>query len=245
MDSEIETTRRKTRVPSSIPQASADKTKASSILDSIANDNDVSIERETINTTDLLIDTPQKVEPTQQDEGGKAIDDAMQKMAKRVSRHRLELDQLNKIVGKINKRSRNILIDQNFIDRIGAKLGEKFASKQEVTDLTKVVKVLSTDINELIKSLKKSNEELAAVMKQSQQERKDEVLDAVASEDEGEIVASGTREINPNESDDESIKTFTLRPLQNIVDKFSETEDVAPSKEIELENQTYNFIYSI
>jgi hypothetical protein len=33
--------------------------------------------------------------------------------------------------------------------------------------------------------------------------------------------------------------------LQNIVDKFSETENVAPSKEIELENQTYNFIYSI
>jgi hypothetical protein len=261
MDSEIEPIRRKTRVASKIHLEPQEESPKVSIIDSTANEHDES-ERETINT-EILMGKTQIVEPDPYD-GGKVIDDVIKKMGKRISRHRLDLDQLIKTVGTIDKRNRNIVIDQKFIDQIGRKLGEKFASKQEVIDLTNVVKDLSTDIDQLFKSLDKNNDKLNILVKQRNEEHKEgfkeevkEVVeeDVVDSEDEGDIVVSGNREVDDSdaESDGETVKTDELKeimaksraPVQTIVDAFSETEDVALPKQMEQENQSYNFIYAI
>jgi hypothetical protein len=217
MDSEIEPRRKTKAVASKSPvleqeQDFSEISPASVKIDSTATDNDISVERETINT-DMLKEENQEIEKT--DTSANVVDEVIKKMAKRLSRHRSEIDDLIGVVRNINKKSKNITIDQEFIHRIGLKLSEKFASKQEVSDLAKVVKVLSTDIDQLIKSLKKSNDELTAVVNQHKLDRKDvikEVIkeDAVDSEDEGELVASGKREIHEDESGDDTVKTEEL-----------------------------------
>ena len=251
MDSEIE--------PSRKPRLIRQEPRAAVVVDD-------EVEKETI-STDLLVAGTQKLDEVPLNNsggGGKKIDEVIKKISKRVSRHRNDIDDLLDSVEKIDKRSRNIRIDQEFIDKIGMKLGEKFASKKEVVELTKVVNVLSTDIDELIKSLKKSNDELSALVKQSKSVNVKETVkedaveqDVADSDDEGETVANGFRYINhsdeePDESDKDIVKTDELeeimvkdRPAQSIVDEFSETEDINPPKKIEVVDQTYNFIYSI